>query len=101
MHAFQPTPSALSGKLNIVEAHSGALLTNTVPSHATEAHTINMTEYAKMKKPELQALLRAWGLPVSGNKDVLIKRLQDNDAPQAQSSLQLDPEDQPPMLEGV
>lgn len=60
-----------------------------------------MTEYVKMKKPELQALLRARGLPVSGNKDVLIERLQNNDAPQAQPSLQPDPEDQTPLLEGV
>lgn len=60
-----------------------------------------MVEYVKMKKPELQALLRARGLPVSGNKDVLIERLQNNDAPQAQSTLQPDLEDQPLSLEGV
>ncbi|KAI4734733.1 hypothetical protein E4T50_14734 [Aureobasidium sp. EXF-12298] len=60
-----------------------------------------MTEYEKMKKPELQALLRARRLPVSGNKDVLIKRLKDNDDPQAQSPLQSDREDQRPLLEGV
>ncbi|KAG9641719.1 hypothetical protein KCU98_g4262, partial [Aureobasidium melanogenum] len=60
-----------------------------------------MTEYEKMKKPELQALLRARRLPVSGNKDVLIERLKDNDNPQAQSPLQPDREDQRPLLEGV
>lgn len=60
-----------------------------------------MTEYAKMKKPELQALLKSRGLPSSGNKDVLIERLEDNDAPQAQPSLQPDHENQRPLLEGA
>ncbi|KAG9584737.1 hypothetical protein KCU77_g10299, partial [Aureobasidium melanogenum] len=60
-----------------------------------------MTEYEKMKKPELQALLRARRLPVSGNKDVLIERLKDNDNPQAHSPLRPDREDQNHLLEGV
>ncbi|KAI4723886.1 hypothetical protein E4T49_08385 [Aureobasidium sp. EXF-10728] len=64
-----------------------------------------MTEYTKMKKmkkPELQALLKARGLPSSGNKDVLISRLQDNDAaPRAQPQSQQEQEDQPPLLQGT
>ncbi|KAH0288590.1 hypothetical protein M436DRAFT_60612 [Aureobasidium namibiae CBS 147.97] len=60
-----------------------------------------MTEYTKMKKPELQALLKARGLPSSGNKDVLIGRLEDDDNPLTQPSARQVDENDGPLLDGV
>ncbi|KAJ9603383.1 hypothetical protein H2200_012161 [Cladophialophora chaetospira] len=36
-------------------------------------------DYASMKKDELSTILRAHGLPYSGNKDTLIRRLEENE----------------------
>lgn len=35
------------------------------------------SDYSNMSKDELQALLKHMGLPVSGNKDELVERLED------------------------
>jgi hypothetical protein len=60
-----------------------------------------MPEYTKMKKPELQALLKERGIPSSGNKDVLIDRLLDDDDLHAEPSTRQDDDNDGPLLDGV
>lgn len=49
-------------------------------AEATEAERTSGGEYADMKKDELQALLEERQLPISGNRQDLIERLEQSDA---------------------
>lgn len=61
-----------------------------------------MAEYEEQTIPDLQEELRARGLPVSGNKDELVARLEDDDATEAagdSDNAEAPPANEPPANE--
>jgi hypothetical protein len=86
---------------SVHKACCSTVLTITVRLRTIKRDQTTMPEYTKMKKPELQALLKERGIPSSGNKDVLIDRLLDDDDLHAEPSTRQDDDNDGPLLDGV
>jgi hypothetical protein len=86
---------------SVHKACCSTVLTITVRLRTIKRDQTTMPEYTKMKKPELQALLKERGIPSSGNKDVLIDRLLDDDDLHAEPSTRQDDDNDGPLLDGA